>query len=71
MIGTDQMLATITSLKPGTEYILRVLAYTVHGNGAATDLKTGTTFEACKYGLVDRVVRPAAVQIIDVVSTSI
>lgn len=48
MIGTDQTQTILTTLKPGTEYILRVLAYTMVGNGAASDLTIGTTVEACE-----------------------
>ena len=47
-IGTVNSFGLISDLRAGTEYSFRVLAYTVNGNGAGSDLVHGTTLESCK-----------------------
>ena len=48
-IGTVNSFSLINDLRAGTEYSFRVLAYTVNGNGAGSDLVHGTTLESRKF----------------------
>ena len=47
-VGTRDNSALVANLRAGTAYSFRVLAYTVYGNGAGSDMVHGTTLESCK-----------------------